>query len=140
LGLLTLSVGVLALWVRSYVRADVLVINRKIPIQSTVGSIVVSSNPIPIEQERGNFWFRSTRAAAFFDSDTFRVALIFRFRLGKQLFVAVPHWFIALAFAALAFALKPKPRLRFSLADILVLMTLSAMLIAGVAELTRLAS
>jgi hypothetical protein len=54
--------------------------------------------------------------------------------------VYAPLWFVALVFALLAFALKPKPRLKFSLADLLVLMTYSAVLIAGVAGLSRLAS
>jgi hypothetical protein len=49
------------------------------------------------------------------------------------------HWLIALVFAALAFALKPKPRLRFRLSDLLVLKTFAAVLVAGVASLTRLA-
>jgi hypothetical protein len=54
--------------------------------------------------------------------------------------VYAPHWFVALVFAALAFALKPKPRLKFSLADLMVLMTFAAVLLAGVAGLSRLAS
>jgi hypothetical protein len=54
--------------------------------------------------------------------------------------LTVPHWFVALILIMLAIALKPKPRLRFNLSDLLVLMTLSAVLNAGVAGLTRLAS
>jgi hypothetical protein len=44
-----------------------------------------------------------------------------------------PHWFVALVLPLLPVALKPNPRLKFSLADLLVLMTFSAVLIAGVA-------
>jgi hypothetical protein len=54
--------------------------------------------------------------------------------------LAAPNWFVALVLASLAFALKPKPRLKFSLADLLILMTFSAVMIAGVAGLSRLAS
>jgi hypothetical protein len=39
-----------------------------------------------------------------------------------------------------AFALKPQPRLKFSLADLLVLMTFAAVLVAGVAGVSRLTS
>jgi hypothetical protein len=60
--------------------------------------------------------------------------------LRNAVWVFAPHWFVAIVFAALAFTLRPKPQLKFSLADLLVLMTFSAALIAGVAGLSRLGS
>jgi len=140
LGFLTLSVGVLALWVRSYSSGDLVGLSGN-RLVSLLGSLTLSWPVDPSSDESG--WFETGPAedvqvfySAFF-------APMRNFELRKYPMwtrVTVPHWFVALVFALLAFALKPKPRLKFSLADLLILMTFSTVLIAGVAGLTRLAS
>jgi hypothetical protein len=149
LGLLTLSFGVLALWVRSYVWLDQYVYygyygERETILDSRKGQLSLSSAAQESNHvERfGSIHFipMPTQIPARASSDPPSV-LAFSYRLvGDMRLVVAPHWFVALVLATLAFALKPKPRLKFSLADLLVLMTFSAALIAGVAGLTRLAS
>lgn len=143
LGLLTLSFGVLTLWVRSVNRSDQLRFNggSGMNVISVLGMF--------------NFWYglrsQSPDLTLTFSSSsikevearlvrvTERPKIGYR-SMGSAWVIFAPHWFVALVFAAIAFALKSKPRLRFSLADLLVLMTFSTVLIAGVAGLTRLAS
>jgi len=51
--------------------------------------------------------------------------------------VSAPHWFFALVFGTLALLLKPKPRLRFGLSELLVVVTLAAAALGGVEALSR---
>ena len=48
-----------------------------------------------------------------------------------------PHWFFVLVTGASSLALKPKPRLRFSLQDLLILTTLAAVVLGAVCSLHR---
>jgi hypothetical protein len=48
-----------------------------------------------------------------------------------------PHWCLIVAFGAFAVAVKPKPRLRFTIRDLLVAMTLVAVVVAALASLPR---
>jgi hypothetical protein len=156
LGLLTLSFGVLALWVRSYAWDDQF--NhfgmRTSVFSSAGGQLTLASMPqlalvgtepgellygaAPMQPASGDRYADGVRIPFSVGKPS---ALNFGFdRAGPYPVVYAPHWFVALVFALLAFALKPKPRLKFSLADLLVLMTFSAVLIAGVAGLSRLGS
>ena len=49
----------------------------------------------------------------------------------------VPHWFLVIVSGCLAVVLKPKPRLRFSLRDLLVAMTMVAVVVAALAALPK---
>jgi hypothetical protein len=160
LGLLTLSVGVLALWVRSYEWCDGIQINSgrtTFSVASLSGRSYFGrrSNSGQMLRTRGRyprrFLIHSRRSETMVDSlrksdakfSQRRAPNAYGFgshRTTRYSELFAPHWFVALVFALLAFALKPKPRLKFSLADLLVVMTFSAVLIAGVAGLTRLAS
>jgi len=51
--------------------------------------------------------------------------------------VSAPHWFFALVFGTLALLLKPKPRLRIGLRELLVVVTLAAAALGGVEALAR---
>jgi hypothetical protein len=141
-GLLTLSFGVMALWVRSYVSIDVVDV-ASAGVASHAGLIVIRCYE-PNNQLNGESLFFLTSASQETLGPYWHVLQGlsgFDFRRDPHATtVYAPHWFFALAFALLSFALKPKPRLKFSLADLLVLMTFSAVLIAGVAGLSRLAS
>lgn len=50
-----------------------------------------------------------------------------------------PHWFFLIGFAILAYLLKPKPKLRFGIRDILILTTIVAIFLAGLIPWMRLA-
>jgi hypothetical protein len=50
---------------------------------------------------------------------------------------SAPHWFAVVVAGALAVALKPKPRLRFTIRDLLVAMTMIAVVVAALASLPR---
>jgi hypothetical protein len=52
-------------------------------------------------------------------------------------FVA-PHWFFAVVAGALAVGFKQKPRWRFSLSYLFVLMTVAVLFVAGIAAAVRL--
>lgn len=150
LGLLTLSLGTPALWMRSYFTHDIVFRDdnsktRQWSFESIAGRLGYLSGwsadcvagPLQHVSVEVQYW-----RPEFYDS-TVRPIQKFGFGYYRDptvIWVYWPHWFVVLCSAALAFALKPKPRLRFSLADLLVLMTLSAVMIAGVAGLTRLAS
>jgi len=156
LGLLTLSFGVLALWVRSQVRLDSLIgtgWEKSLTLSSFNGQCYF------ILAEAFTYGFEDPSSVSLVSRSSEEVLKIERWITGQggqsplsspgsyglgfrrhPLRIYVPHWFVALVVALLAFALKPKPRLKFSLADLLVLMTFSAMLIAGVAGMSRLAS
>ena len=54
--------------------------------------------------------------------------------------VKAPHWFLVLVTGALAVLLKPKPRLKFSLLELLTLTTVGAVVLGGVVALARLGS
>jgi hypothetical protein len=157
LGLLTLSLGVLALWVRSYSWHDCFFWvgrERQVEIISLAGGVQAIMEADVLSDLPLGFKLRTTSTAESLEL-LWRLHLkvspankiewpgAFGFlspALTSDSSVYLPHWFVALVFALLAFALKPKPRLKFSLADLLVLMTFSAALIAGVARLSRLAS
>jgi hypothetical protein len=49
-----------------------------------------------------------------------------------------PHWFFVLVAGALALAFKPKPRRRFSLGEVLGVMTVAAIAIAAITSLLRI--
>jgi hypothetical protein len=151
LGLITLSLGVLALWARSRDRYDAVDFrtSNSWRFESVNGRTYLTCLPGP-EHFPNPYFDRvrvSTDSAALLLSE-FRARLAnfggdfselpspwgWSFRDDSRGWtIYVPHWLVALAFA-----LKPKPRLKFSLADLLVLMTFSAVLIAGVAGLSRL--
>jgi hypothetical protein len=142
LALLTLCLGVLALWARSYGRSDVLD-NRNKRLVSALGIISIAYDRPFNPRSGGKLWVQSTPTDNTVDRSQDFISRLYFFRLSRfprVTKVAPPHWFIALVVVALAFALKPKPRLRFSLSDLLVLMTFAAVLVAGVAALTRLAA
>jgi hypothetical protein len=50
----------------------------------------------------------------------------------------VPHWFLVVVTGALAVLLKPKPRLKFSLRELLTLTTVAAIVLGGVIALARI--
>jgi hypothetical protein len=52
--------------------------------------------------------------------------------------VIIPHWFLAITAAGLALAAKPKPRLRYSLRGLLVVITVAAMFAGAIAAFWRL--
>jgi hypothetical protein len=144
--LLTLSIGVLALWLRSITWFDRVDIKRdsQVSLGSAAGLLNLWTGILTLPHDSIEFRFStgSTEEALSergVDPDLPVLKIGYR-QYGRGWVYFVPHWFIALVFALLAFALKPKPRLRFSLSDLLVLMTLSAVMVAGVAGLTRLAS
>ena len=56
---------------------------------------------------------------------------------GDSEIVIIPHWFVVIVAGALGVALKPKPRLRFSIADLLVAMTLVAVVVATLAAIPK---
>jgi hypothetical protein len=139
--LLSLGVGVLALWARSTSRSDQLRFN------GGGGMNVISVLGV------FNFWYGlrspSPDWTMTFSSDSIKdvearfVRITERPKIGYRTIgsawvLFAPHWFVAIVFAALAFVLKPKPRLRFSLSDLLILMTFAAVLVAGVASLSGL--
>jgi hypothetical protein len=157
MGLLTLSFGVLALWVRSCWWSD-----------NVIGP---PSGPVRYGMASGNGWltyrfrngkltpqsfpkwtWRSTSAAAMEKvykqmEDSIKgtpgatfARPTFAFGWKDDWGFQFPHWIPIAITTIFAIALKPKPRLKFSLADLLVLMTFPAVLIAGVAGLSRLAS
>jgi hypothetical protein len=153
LGLLTLSLGVVALWVSSY--SGLGLVNGKLPakqgfvFQSWKGQLrsmwYSVSNRIPESRWALSYspapeWERMLKVIYARQPPESSI-LGFRARVSfDEWRVAAPYWFLFLVFATLAFALKPKPRLKISLADLLLLMTFFAVLIAGVAGLSRLAS
>jgi hypothetical protein len=150
LGLLTLSLGVLALWVRSFGRTDYL--TRHDPdyhwtVSSWAGRLSYLGGPGMVTN-RGNITVYEHSCVTQDDiPPNQRVGsthgtFVFAFHVYPSggMYLAAPNWVFALTIGALAFALKPKPRLKFSLADLLVLMTFSAVLLAGVAGLSRLGS
>jgi hypothetical protein len=51
--------------------------------------------------------------------------------------LTVPHWFLVAVSGALAVALKPKPRWRFSVRDLLFATTMIAVIVAALASLPR---
>jgi hypothetical protein len=149
LGFLTLSVGVLALWARSYVMRDSVYGNwarAHWSFSSRCGRLnLVGGRPggqnayylLRSRSEPAGKWRDKFRESGFPPKEFGGFGY---YELLNAVWVFIPLWFVALVFAALALALKPKPRLRFSLSDLLVLMTFSAVLIAGAAGLTRFAS
>ena len=56
----------------------------------------------------------------------------FHLRIGRSWKSAAPHWFFTLLAGSIAFILKPKPRLRFSLKSLLFAMTLLAVMLGAV--------
>lgn len=165
LGLLTLSLGVLALWARSYRHFDwwgpgvVLVDVTETTLRPQSGFVCESANGVlaiwHVGNLRGTRWWAwsigRTDANGNYPADYSPRVTGDRGESARDGFRAktfpngsfqgsMPDWFAFSIFVGIAFALKPKPRLRFSLSDLLVLMTFSAMLLAGVAGLTRLTS
>jgi hypothetical protein len=140
LGLLTLSFGVLALWVRSNWKKDVVWgwfgVPGYLQVDSNGGTLRLLINQ---EQQKWTWKYKSQKREGD-QRKWFLIAQNHQGGLGRELDLKMPYFLIALALVIPALALKPKPRLKFSLADLLVLMTFSAVLIAGVAGLTRLAS
>jgi hypothetical protein len=51
--------------------------------------------------------------------------------------LTVPHWFLVIVSGALAVLLKPKPRLQFSVRDLLVVMAMVAVAVAALAALPK---
>jgi hypothetical protein len=140
LALLTPSFGVLALWVRSYSCLEIL--ETRINLHAVQISSVKGCIAFALIDQRVAIGMSYLNVVAGNAAD-WRLGGVLGFAYYEDGLVTAlipPHWFVALFLAALAFALKPKPRLKFSLADLLILMTFSAVLIAGVAGLTRLAS
>jgi hypothetical protein len=142
LALLAISIGILALWGRSMTQSDRIRLNGgEVHVYSALGVL--------------NFWYspqgKSDNVKVSFSSLSIEEALPQiilvpeRLKIGNRIMgslvgVFAPHWFVALVVAALALSFKPKPRLRFRISDILLLMTFAAVLIAGVAALGRLAA
>lgn len=54
--------------------------------------------------------------------------------------ITVPHWFQVLLFASLAVSLKPAPRLRISLRELLIIVTIVAVVLGVLGTLLRLPS
>lgn len=52
--------------------------------------------------------------------------------------LSIPHWFLILLTGGFAILLKPKPRLRFSLRELLLLTTITAVVLGAVAGLGRI--
>ncbi len=52
--------------------------------------------------------------------------------------VATPHWFLVLVMGSFAILLKPKPRLQFSLRDLLLFTTIAAVILGAAAALIRM--
>lgn len=50
-----------------------------------------------------------------------------------------PHWFLLVGFAILAYLLKPIPKLRFGIRDILILTTIVAIVLSGLIPWMRIA-
>jgi hypothetical protein len=146
LGLLTLSVGVLALWVRSLFFVDVVEVRSVLQAISVNGRLIVTYYPAGQSDEEYFIRLTAERAAPALNNARTKgsdMPTAWGWGWDSNNVITItfaPHWFVALVFAALAFALKPKPRLRFSLSDLLVLTTFAAVLVAGVAGLSRLAS
>lgn len=154
--MLALSIAVLALGMRSYSRYDALRIQpHDAParpswsLESFFGHVHLTKAHFLRKLPPHRVWEQQWPLPTF-SSHSADVALYsvhstvrsFRFGFGSQSLgnnfsVAIPHGFAAVVTAALAFAIKPKPRLRFSLSDLLLLITASAALLAGVAGLDR---
>jgi hypothetical protein len=142
LACLTVSWGMTALWVRSYWRIDELQVTGRVAFSSLYGVSSAFGVLPPAQMNDGRTGLSS---APTVQARRSYVDLLthWSFRYHEVEGVSqlqLPHWFVALVCSLFAFALKPTPRLRFSLADFLILMTMSALLLAGAAGLPRLAA
>jgi hypothetical protein len=52
-------------------------------------------------------------------------------------FVVFHHWIFVVVFGGIAFVLKPKPRWQFTIRDLLVAMTIVAVVLAALASLPK---
>jgi hypothetical protein len=142
----TLCVGFVLLWVRSYWWADWVVPARGSPfwVCSTKGGIIFCSGPMPNE----GLSMQTMRVEDWEDELSIHLAMTYPpnetlgFWRGKWARVytieRMPDWFFTVATAVLAIAMKPSPRYRFSLFDVLALTTFAALLAGLVAWLVRL--
>ena len=66
------------------------------------------------------------------------IAFRFRFQVKADSFrAAAPHWLFVIVFGILAVILKPKPRLRFSLRELLVAVAVAAIALGSVEAVVR---
>jgi hypothetical protein len=141
---LTLCVGFLLLGVRSYWWRDEL--SKFEPesfthLVSYKGGLLYSMVDIPLRSSVP-WTLRSQTTAVWFEKYGIKRhwSLEFEWRRGARgLEIAkAPHWILVTVVGAAAFALKPKPRYRFSLFNFLAFTTFAAMLAALAAWLVRL--
>ena len=94
-----------------------------------------------LARARDGRWWQVRRAKVSDDYDEHDVAnehgTLGFFYLNSPAFGTffVPHWFLVLLTASQALLLKPKPRLKFSLRELVVLTTVAAIMCGGVAVL-----
>ena len=128
-------IGFAALWVRSYFWRDGVFYHtpgRYWGVSSWNGSVLFRTSttnlkayqPIWLSMTSAEKWERQARSA-----------------WGKNrhgdLERSAPHWFLVIVTGALAVALKPKPCLRFTIRDLLVAMTMVAVVVATLASLPK---
>ena len=144
---LTACMGIAALWVRSYFWTDQLCRSHGgtyLGLISWEGTITLGDRPNPppaIEYLQ----LVCTPADEWQDAMAGRTnehpeLLGFgyeRFKLGGGGAAFAPHWFFVAVAGGLAAALKPRPRRRFGMRDLLVVMTLVATLVCAVMLLPR---
>lgn len=154
---LAACVGFAALWARSYYFHDALTgpfTNSKILCLTSwhgrLSFLTLLNNP-PVPPEFGthrpppidDYILQVSPAdkwlAAVRDDDSIsqlpQVGITFMRR--GQWEACAPHWFLLLLAGALAIALKPKPRMRFSLRETLAILTVAAVVIGTSATFAR---
>jgi hypothetical protein len=142
---LTLCGMILVLWLRSYFSEDRvtgLLHGVGVRVYSSRGRIVVSENTEPDVADKyswqlelgRDYWLapddvrlRTTSPTAIFQPASYASA-------------TAPHWLLVVITALLAVLLKTRPRWQVSLSELMVLMTVTAIGVAAVARVARLAT
>jgi hypothetical protein len=148
-------VGFAALWVRSYLWRDLMTRQRAgqyVGLMSWAGRVSYMVSNETRETWMTDHPFRLTYRPR---ADLLKALRKIEARIGKfdgltpgfglwrskydpdSYRLTVPHWFLVIVSASLAVVVKPKPRLQFSVRDLLVAMTIVAVIVAALAALPR---
>jgi hypothetical protein len=134
---LTLAILFAALWVRSYFRVDHIYCdpgNTDIVVESGLGMLPIMVNTRrAIHPPRLDWSVRPVREFRISPGAN-RLGFKWMYSLsGETAYFQIPYWFPTLTSVLLAIVIRPAPRFKFSLRDLLTLMTVAALTVGPLA-------